>query len=535
MDKLMKQRSDYDLEVSETAAQLLKEARAVGDDCLLGHAYYYEAEVYCMYTYDVAKFKRNIIIAMEYLQKSDEQMQLGKCYNLLGIDSLLRGNMALGLDYLLTALHYCSETDENNLRGILYSNIAHIYGDMHDYREGLRYVRLSLSVLKQFPEDPLYIRDMILCYVMQGNFYLQLGKNTNQYLKKAESALHHMQLLEKKNGKPLDYYDHFVILDLQIRVLHHLGQFEARDAVIAEMLQSSRNFQGVADMIEDICSLGHFLLGIGDHATVEQLLLILAPSLNSLNVSNILIQIVELQIAYFACTGQDNERLEATSRYYELSQAMKITDASSYKFSVDVRQSMEEMRVKQEEMEKENLRLLRQADFDQLTGLPNRYHLSRYSDQAFETAYNEKTLLAVEILDIDFFKEYNDTFGHQAGDEVLRNIAAQIRRLCQEHPGVYAARYGGDEFMILYKEKTDAEVHALSEQLREYILALKIKHPASEQGILTISQGIRNSIPTPENKLWDYMYTADAALYNIKQNHKGGISLLHSSKAASPD
>ena len=212
---------------------------------------------------------------------------------------------------------------------------------------------------------------------------------------------------------------------------------------------------------------------------MKSIIEITEPYMNSLELPSVKIQIVQLKIEYYAKADMQAELQHSTVTYYELSQLLKRNDAVSYKFSVDVRRSMEEMRVSQEKIQKENMRLTRQAEYDQLTSLPNRYHLNRFSDQAFERAFHNKTSLAVEILDIDYFKEYNDTYGHQAGDTCLQKIAEQIQLLARSCCGIYCARYGGDEFVLIYENKTDNEVTEFAAKLRDMVIALHIPNGGS--------------------------------------------------------
>ena len=178
----------------------------------------------------------------------------------------------------------------------------------------------------------------------------------------------------------------------------------------------------------------------------------------------------------------------------------------------------------------ENVRLTRQAQSDPLTGLPNRYLLNTASEAAFERAYKGHATLAVCILDIDHFKEYNDTCGHQAGDECLIRVALAINTVC-DGGGGFCARYGGDEFVILYEGLTDDEVLAQAERLRSAVTEMQIPHRASSAApYVTISQGMRNSVPLEENRLWDYLYAADNALYRVKKTQKGGVLLIHSAR-----
>ena len=98
----------------------------------------------------------------------------------------------------------------------------------------------------------------------------------------------------------------------------------------------------------------------------------------------------------------------------------------------------------------------------------------------------------------------------------------------EEDEDVFCARYGGDEFIIIYYGKTDEEVLALAHRLRQEILDLKLKNQGSQVSeYVTVSQGIRNSIPAFQSRMWDFLYGADGALYNVKRKQKNGICLIN--------
>ena len=137
----------------------------------------------------------------------------------------------------------------------------------------------------------------------------------------------------------------------------------------------------------------------------------------------------------------------------------------------------------------------------------------------------ERTPLAVEILDIDYFKQYNDHYGHQAGDDCIRHIADCIRDLMQES-GIFGARYGGDEFILIYEGCTREKVLELALQLRESIINLRLEHscsPAAEY--VTISQGICLDVPREDGKIWDFLHTADGMLYQVKKLQRSNVSI----------
>jgi diguanylate cyclase (GGDEF)-like protein len=94
--------------------------------------------------------------------------------------------------------------------------------------------------------------------------------------------------------------------------------------------------------------------------------------------------------------------------------------------------------------------------------------------------------------------------------------------------GIFCARYGGDEFIIIYENMTDEEILKIARKLQQDVIGLDLKlknstvHPT-----VTISQGIRNSVPVKENKIWDYFYVADMSMYQVKRACKNDIRLVH--------
>ena len=125
--------------------------------------------------------------------------------------------------------------------------------------------------------------------------------------------------------------------------------------------------------------------------------------------------------------------------------------------------------------------------------------------------------VAMEILDIDYFKEYNDNYGHQEGDRCLVSIANTIRNLVEEAEG-FCARYGGDEFVIIYANVTWEQAVSYAEELRRRVLALEMEHRFSKAlPVVTISQGICWGIPRKGNRSWDFLHAADNMLYRVKK------------------
>lgn len=169
------------------------------------------------------------------------------------------------------------------------------------------------------------------------------------------------------------------------------------------------------------------------------------------------------------------------------------------------------------------------SEHDQLTGIANRFRLNDYSDQILVHACDTQKSLAVEILDIDYFKEYNDNYGHQAGDMCLKKIAQVLKSFTEENNG-FCARYGGDEFVLIYEGIERDDMIKLAEKLKEAVRELSIEHLYSKVlSVVSISQGICWTVPHKRNQMWDFLHAADNMLYRIKKGGRNnfGLTDLH--------
>jgi diguanylate cyclase (GGDEF)-like protein len=163
---------------------------------------------------------------------------------------------------------------------------------------------------------------------------------------------------------------------------------------------------------------------------------------------------------------------------------------------------------------KSRLELL--ASEDSLTGLANR----RAFDDALATAWSScarsRQPLSIALLDIDFFKAYNDHFGHAAGDACLQNVSRVLQRIVRRRTDL-VARYGGEEFLLLMPQ-TDAEGAMLfAERVRQAVEAEAFPHaPQVPHGVVTISVGVVSAEPDPVSLPESLFFAADAALYEAK-------------------
>jgi diguanylate cyclase (GGDEF)-like protein/PAS domain S-box-containing protein len=179
-------------------------------------------------------------------------------------------------------------------------------------------------------------------------------------------------------------------------------------------------------------------------------------------------------------------------------------------------QLQEKVAERTEALEQANAKLEQLATHDGLTGLLNRRHLDDVLARECRRSQRRGEALAVLMCDVDFFKRFNDRYGHGAGDECLKRIAACLQSVFRRASD-FAARYGGEEFVVVAAETEPAHLPAMAERLRGEMAALGIPHEASDAApVVTISIGVVSAISGADRDPAWFLAQADAALYRAK-------------------
>jgi diguanylate cyclase (GGDEF)-like protein len=191
---------------------------------------------------------------------------------------------------------------------------------------------------------------------------------------------------------------------------------------------------------------------------------------------------------------------------------------------VDLANKVKELTFLKLELEKANRKLEYLSLSDSLTGIPNRRKLSEEYEHLFVRAVTEQKPIGALMLDIDYFKLFNDTYGHPAGDRCLCTIA-KIILASLTRPFDFAARYGGEEFIILLPDTDQAGAAEVAEKIIANIRAAGIAHTNSPvTTTVTVSIGVASIIPGPVTERHELISGADAALYRAKQAGRNQFS-----------
>ena len=501
--------------VRKLLEQLMDTAKRTGNSLICGFAHAYLA-ILDYVDGDMKSFLSHVRVGIKLTEKNQDTDSAAICYNLLGIDAMNHGEYPIALEYYEEALNSASSKSHSYAAALV--NTGHIYYEIGDIDKALHYCKKGRK----------YLEKSTNCFPLMVELAQEATYDIwSKRLEKARSVISKLRDLEESLRKAYPNETYTDLNEVLIYYYDTIQQPEKRDEAFTKFADALSQYDGsYIDFSENIIWISDTLLNAQMFDFVGRLLDITRKSIMASEIPFTQLQFLERDIKYHHKINDIDEVHRLESKYFQISCLQNRENLRIYKTNISIHNDMNRLREEKARIEAENRRLLYEASIDSLTQLPNRALLNEKAEFYFTMAAQQRVSLGVEMLDIDFFKELNDTYGHQEGDRCLQLVANILRDISNDD--IFAARYGGDEFMVIYYGMTDSDILKKAEMIRERILQMRIPNIHSKSSeFLTLSQGIRNSVPKPGNRVWDYTYGADNALYKVKQTQKGGILMIH--------
>lgn len=202
----------------------------------------------------------------------------------------------------------------------------------------------------------------------------------------------------------------------------------------------------------------------------------------------------------------------------------RVSSVLRLKYEMDHRKSHErELEEFTRKLEDANKILERMSVTDGLTGIANRRYFDEVIDHEWLRAARDGTSLSLILIDIDFFKLFNDTYGHQAGDDCLKKVAIALKDALKR-PADIVARYGGEEFAAVLPETEMSGAFTLAETMRTNVVELNIPHKNSKAAThVTISLGVASAVPERSSSQSVLIAEADRSLYEAKKEGRNRV------------
>lgn len=502
-------------EILKYCSNIIEYAEEINDEDALGFAYFYKGETY--YTLNaVDEMFDMMVLALGHLNQSGQWKLVARAYNLMAITSVSQGNTVAALEYYMSGLHCCEEHDVKSVKGYIEVNLGYLYMDTGMYKEAKE---LFAKVLREYAETPEKNRNIYSLIIVYTNL-----ASCHMLDNELDKAKEYIDKLKTECVQYFENMDYIYVEGLFARYYHAVGDFATRDKYIDEVKKRLSDNVIIMDVFDDIYEFCLLMLEIDREDVLQVIIDKLDEPIKKTRIVNLKRKFLVLKINLYRKTNDMESYAKATSDYFDLSERLEKDKHKMVANILRVRNSLDRIRERQGELEREVKKLLEKSEIDHLTGIANRYRLTKHTQNVLEKCQREQIPMAYEVLDIDYFKQYNDTYGHQAGDECVRTIAGLLSDM--ENENIFAARYGGDEFVLIYVGMSAKEIMTIAEGLRQKVYDLNMTHSGSkEHSIVTISQGICYSIPTDEVKDRDFLHAADLLLYKVKRKSKNAVCI----------
>lgn len=509
---LENRRNDND-RVLEYCHKIIELADETGDEDALGFAYFYIGEVEYL-TNSIDEMFDSMLNALRYLGNSGQWYLAARVYNVMGITSVSRGNTVAAMEYYMSGLYICEEHDVKSVQSSIELNLGYLHLDAGVYKEAEEYFLKAYNEYVRTPAEKRRNETLTMIYTNLAT--------CNLLADELDKAKEYIGRLKDECQASFGNMDYIYVECLEVRFHHICGDYESRDKIINDVKRRLSGNVLIMDIFDDIYDFCNLMIEIDRLDVLQEIIERLDEPIKKTQINNLKRKFLTLKIKLYMKNGDKEACDGALISFFELSEKLEKDKQKMIASILHVRNSVDKMEDKQRVLEAEKLKLLEMSETDQLTGIANRYRLVQYAQSSLAKCKKERIPLSYEVLDIDYFKQYNDTYGHQVGDECIKAVAGILSDI--QNDSIFAARYGGDEFVVIYVGMSVVEVVRTAEVLKRRVQELGSVYKGTGVDVgVTISQGICHCIPEEDSKDRDYLYSADIMLYNVKRKKRNGI------------
>ena len=497
-------------------ARLEKTARALRDDYLLGFTYYYDSIAKYYFDDNRDRFTVSLSLAIDHLMRADDHELLSRVYNLIAIDAFTYGSYDAAYNFYLYAMQEAEATGSILFQSVIETNLSLLFLELRDLTKAMRHIRQAIRRLYGVRKSENVHFPLYAAYLDEAVIALEQGQD-EQGRRSLQKALRFRPRHEMP-GEDL----RITVTMIRLRLAFADGDREEFATQADTLVTCLREEPHPAGYASDIRTLCQWLIAKREYALCNRIIDAVNDRILASDMMHVIRMFSTFKAAFYQRTGNER-KLKKTLRETQVSLKEHRSNLNRIqKYIMELVRIDNNIRNARVHVRAEHERLEKKAYSDALTGIANRHMMNKLLETSFERAYKNRTLFGVCILDVDYFKQYNDTFGHPKGDTCLVAIATEMERIGKEPlpdgASVFCARYGGDEFVMIFEGIDKDGIVALAGRLEERIEALAVPNPkAGGDGIITVSQGICTGIPGSRDKVWEYLSLADDALYRVKR------------------
>lgn len=516
IDEIQNYRYDNPMKVLELCNKHMHLLKESNDTYITAYLEYHLAEAY----YRVGRLDDMMLHVIRGLTVHKEhsfyKLEI-RSYNLLGIYFVSQGDLQTGLNYYLLGFDLVNRYNLWVEKKIIYNNFGDLYMCMGDYKTAIYYFSKVKEYMRELTGRKITKKERSFVCIWHSNL-VESYINTKNY-ELAKKYMYDLVMLMNDDflsqHSPLFY-------SLLTQIEYYTGkemQAQSSASLLIQSVKAKRNRCRICTVYVPICKffIQYDMLTYAKEL-IEEIVLLSQEIKNPFH----WVQVLDVCIVYYKKIGNHTSLLDAYEQHYHYMKRKEAEDLRVREKNIKNQLELHKAIKLHKTMMQKNEELTRMSEHDALTGLPNRYSINKYCEKIFAKACKNQQKFGLIMIDIDYFKQYNDTYGHVEGDKCIVTVARQISKLATDD--IYAARYGGDEFLVMVLDKEDEYLQMFAQSLRDSVEQQKIEHKASNISLyVTVTQGIINEIPSREDTMIDFVHKADLALYKVKKQVRNAI------------
>ena len=456
---------------------------------------------------------KHAMAALTYFQSLGNYSMMVKCHNLLGITYAAREEHDIALQSYQEALKIKKEHHVRLTKGLLENNIADEYACLGDLKTAIKIFEKILARQCRI-KKPVLSLSAVVAYNL-ADAYSRLGDQ--------EKAFQCIDKCGEFVAMMHEEYEEFTYHGLRARIHYEAGDIEKGNEYSDKITQYMKeNDNVVIESLNCIEKIALLQIECGEYDRADFYGDYLWDYAQNTRFSRDIIRACRVQAKYFDKIGN----IEKSIYYY------RLIDKEYNRLEIEERQTKlklalerEHAMAKMEELRRNMERQTLLNSKDPLTGLLNRGAFTTILDSYIEKAKDMRMYLGGIFIDVDYFKEYNDTYGHIKGDECLIKLAKVCLDEEKKCDHVHFARYGGDEFFGMLLGYDEKEVERIACSIASRVREMNVAHVANPLcSRVTISMGIMSAKLDESVSLIEVVNKLDRALYESK---KGGRNCIH--------
>lgn len=480
----------------------------------------------------MTRFEEAIELAKEIKEKTAEGKDIYAYYyadTVVGNIHYDLGDKEKALEYYMKGLTTAKVCLNKKLEAALTNNIGEIYNDYGAFEEAQKYYLESIRVSKEIGDMSL----TALTNLNVANLYFKQG-NIKKANDRIETSLSHFEETENYllisdihllKGNIFRYKKEYDLSHKELEIAIKFMKKIKSNHMLASIYLSIIELLMDEEKYEEAIIYGDDVLGIAKQLKNCELMskatLLLAKIYES---SGKLRKTIEYYKMYSKAIAEcESIQLEDKRRLMTIQLNMEESLREKEVYRLD----NIELKEKTKEIEALNKKLSALTYIDDLTNIPNRRSFVDYINREIKKAKRKKVIVSMFIIDIDYFKEYNDHYGHIEGDRCLKDIASILNKSVKESID-FVARYGGDEFVVVLSDSEASGIKKVAERIVSNVRDAKIKHEyGGKTDYVTVSIGGISGVPGDECTMEELIRYADKELYVVKHKGRDGYSVYN--------